>query len=362
MKYDIFVSYRRTDRELVAQIVRKLESRGVGVWYDADVSGGGDFTDEIVKALQASEMLVIFFSEACNSSKHLKRELLVADKLSKPVVPILIEDTEPKGGYLYLLSDRNWIKAFPDPETKIDELVEHLSILAGKDGGLSGKPSALKRAAPPPPAAGAPAPAPEAPMSAPAPDAEPELPPLFGDGVQPAPASGGKVAPITAKAYVGRTSALGGKDKPLNDILPFKWIDLLFLVPGVGAFLWWISGDMKLENATEMVIALSILGLTVVSLYGAVVFPVRYFLRRRSIRQALGAYLASTLILFGLSMGSFLIAKTVFRMFPYDDPVEMLAIFGSATLVFAIIAFVIYGILAGQRALRSFRSNLKKIA
>jgi hypothetical protein len=61
-------------------------------------------------------------------------------------------------------------------------------------------------------------------------------------------------------------------------------------------------------------------------------------------------------------MGLFLIAKSIFRMFPYDEPLEILAVFGIAWLVFAVAAFLIYGALAGQRALRSFRSNLKKIA
>ena len=30
IKYDIFISYRRSDRELVASVVRRLEARGVG--------------------------------------------------------------------------------------------------------------------------------------------------------------------------------------------------------------------------------------------------------------------------------------------------------------------------------------------
>ena len=37
--HDIFVSYRRADRELVASVVRRLEQRGVTVWYDANIEG-----------------------------------------------------------------------------------------------------------------------------------------------------------------------------------------------------------------------------------------------------------------------------------------------------------------------------------
>ncbi len=96
MKFDMFVSYRRSDRELVAQVVRRLESRGVRAWYDANIEGGADWRETIVEAISDSEIIAIFFSEACNSSRQLKKELAVADNLAKPVVPILIEDTQPK--------------------------------------------------------------------------------------------------------------------------------------------------------------------------------------------------------------------------------------------------------------------------
>jgi hypothetical protein len=143
MKHDIFISYRRSDRELVANVVRRLEQRGVGVWYDVEIEGGADWRETIVEALTQSDMLVIFFSEDCNNSRQLKKELAIADNLGKPVVPILIENTQPRGAYLYELADRNWIQAFPDPMSKVDELVEHLIVLAMKTpGGLAGEKSA----------------------------------------------------------------------------------------------------------------------------------------------------------------------------------------------------------------------------
>ncbi len=155
-QYDIFVSYRRADRELVAAVVRRLEQRGVAVWYDANIEGGADWRETIVEALTNSQMLAIFFSEECNTSRQLKKELAVADSLSKPVVPILIENTQPRGAYLYELADRNWIQVFPDPMAHMDELVEHLATLAGKsDRGPAGKraPDVLKGAPAPAPAA-----------------------------------------------------------------------------------------------------------------------------------------------------------------------------------------------------------------
>src|SRR5262245_51383872 len=206
MKYDIFVSYRRSDRELVASVVRRLEERGVGVWYDANIEAGGDWRDEIVEALTNSEMLVIFFSEDCNNSRQLKKELAVADHLGKAVVPILIEDTQPRGAYLYELADRNWIQAFPEPLEKIDELVEHLVTLAGKDGMLAGAKIAANdhggasgfATARHAPAASAPPPPPQPMKEAEQPLAEAVKDFIAGSDSEARP------APKVAKAYVGR--------------------------------------------------------------------------------------------------------------------------------------------------------------
>ena len=71
MKYDIFVSYRRSDRELVASVVRRLEARGVGVWYDAAIEGGEDWRELRVSVRESRALFVAqhqaeFFNEREN--------------------------------------------------------------------------------------------------------------------------------------------------------------------------------------------------------------------------------------------------------------------------------------------------------
>ena len=100
--------------------------------------------------------------------------------------------------------------------------------------------------------------------------------------------------------------------------------------------------------------------LALVALYGALVFPFRYYLRRRSMGSALLKYLISTGVLYALFLGSFL-AFWAQGLYPYDKPGEVALFFGAIWGVFTVLAFVIYAILSGPRALRSFRSNIKKI-
>ncbi|MDZ4761522.1 MAG: toll/interleukin-1 receptor domain-containing protein [Alphaproteobacteria bacterium] len=367
MKYDIFVSYRRSDREFVAQLVLRLEARGVGVWYDAKLDGGDDWPEAIVEALTAADMLVIFFSEDCNNSRQLKKELAVADSLEKPVIPVLIEDTRPRGAYLYQLADRNWIQAFPNPMGKIDELVEHLTMLAGKsEGGLAG----LAR---PSPAPAEPSPTPGAPpilwsraeaLEAAAPAADPaastmDLPPetdLFASRKTAAP-------PRMSDAYIGQTHKGAAGAARLNDILPFRWIDLVFLAPLVGGFAWYLRNEKTFADGADALfepLSIGILCCALVGFYGALVFPVRYYLRRRPLWSALRNYLISSFILYAVVTGSFLAAWS-YGLFPNDAPAEFALFFGLVWLAFTVIAFLIYAVLAGQRAIRSFRSNIKKI-
>jgi hypothetical protein len=331
MKHDIFVSYRRTDREFAAALVRRLEMRGLQVWYDADIEGGADWREVIVDALTNSGMLVILFSEDCNSSKQLKKELAVADALDKPVVPILIEDAQPKGAYLYELADRNWIQAWPDAMSRLDELVDLLAGLAGK---------------------GAPPPA-EKKRAEKAPAANDTLPLPANDESAPAP---------VAAEFVGKVNR-SGKKIPTNDILPFKWYELLVLTPLLAASAWYLIYPQNFFGAEQENVrpfAVVVLTLTALQLYGAVIFPVRYFLRGRPVARALRNFLISSLILYVVAVG-IVLAVEMQAGRGMAAVVEVAGAYGIVWLGFTVIAFLIYGGLSAQRALARFRSNIRKI-
>lgn len=351
MKYDIFISYRRSDRELVAHIVRKLEERGASVWYDAEIEGGADWREIIVEALSSSDMLVIFFSEACNQSRQLKKELAIADDMEKPVIPILIEDTKPKGAYLYELADRNWLQAYPDPMSHSKDIVDHLISLAEKSpGGLEGR-------------AGSPASDDLAPKKSVSEQETGAPAPIFDGMFKSAPS---KPHEPRAEDYIGKRSKNAKKTEHLNDILPFRWIDVAFLGPILAAWIWFVEtkGDISsdFDSAAGVIAAHAIWAVAMVGLYGALVFPFRYYLRRRPPARALSRYVISSLILYVALIAMFVIGDAI-GLFPSEqDTLSAVAlIFGAVWLAFMVVAFIIYGVLATQRAMRSFRSNLHKV-
>ena len=159
MTNDIFLSYSRNDRLLAEQFVKTAASRGVNVWFDENIEGEQDWRARIVDALGTTKALVILFSEYSNGSRQLIKELAIADKTGKLVIPVLISNCEPQGAYLYELASRNWINIYPNPETRlaplIDILMTQLELGSGSPTQLpvsEAKTAPTPREAPPTPA------------------------------------------------------------------------------------------------------------------------------------------------------------------------------------------------------------------
>lgn len=131
MSSDIFISYGRGDREIVAAIARRLEARGLSVWYDARIESESGFNRDIATALETATITTLLFSNECNSSRQVAQELALADQLGKPVVPVLLEAATPRGALLFDLADRCWLQAYPEPRLHADELASLLAHIAG---------------------------------------------------------------------------------------------------------------------------------------------------------------------------------------------------------------------------------------
>ncbi len=353
MAYDIFLSYRRADQPLARKLVEALEKRGVGVWWDQMIDAGVDWREAIVDGLMDSDMLVILFSDECNSSKQLKKELALADDMDKNVVPVLIEDIKPKGHFLYELSSRNWIQIFPNPHKKIEELADRLTTSAeATPGGLEGRSTAR--------------PTPTT--------ATPELsvtdPNLIDDVFSRRDQSTNQTQaglkepifntrPKSQKKASASNESKTAKDN-LRDFLPFKKVDLFFLAPAFAWLLWMASQDMDAGTPLGDILATIILGIGIAAIYGAFVFPFRYYFRRRRLKRAALMYTLSALALYSSIIIIFNVGHGM-GSFPYDDPEMIAGIFGVMWLILGVISFAMYGILNFQRAIRGFRRNVQKI-
>jgi hypothetical protein len=164
-----------------------------------------------------------------------------------------------------------------------------------------------------------------------------------------------------AKAYVGNASRPGKAIGRLNDILPFRWIDLVFLVPLLGAAAFFLSSQYGEESGAFSIAATSLVLTAIVAAYGALVFPVRYYLRHRAPLHALGNYLLSSFIIYVIFGAAYLTLRFSTDIFQGEDPVQVMLSFAAMWAGFTLVAFMIYGALSGHRAIRSFRSNIRKL-
>jgi tetratricopeptide (TPR) repeat protein len=126
----LFVSHVSEDRVAALEIAEELERRGVQCWIaPRDVQPGSRFDDEIADALDSCRAMLLIFSERCNDSAYIRREVTVAGENHKVIIPFRIEDAQPRRGLRVRLSDLHWIDAFASRERAIDELAKNFAPL-----------------------------------------------------------------------------------------------------------------------------------------------------------------------------------------------------------------------------------------
>lgn len=332
MAHDVFLSYRRTDQDLARQLVNDMEAAGLSVWWDQRIEGGHDWRDAIAEGLSSSQALVILFSDACNDSKQLRKELAMADTLDKEIIPVLIEDTMPRGHYLYELAALNWIQIHPSPETKTFELAGRLKReLATGRTALSTPISSI--------------------------DME-----TLSEG-NPSESSPGVSIDTPEPVARGNTAQKKVK-RERRDFLPFKWYELL-IAALFGGFGWLGAYDVETGELVSQSPLLDVVGffLLALLLIAVLVFPFRYYLRRRRMWRAVRAYALSIFVLavaIGITFGIHpdiidrevgAVENIIYTL------IGSIMVFG----LIATVAFSVYGVMHFRRTKRLLDSNTQAI-
>ncbi len=106
----VFVSYARTNSDVVYPLVETVESLGRTVWIDRnDIQAGDNWAMLIVRAIRSAETFCLMCSAEAFNSDHVRRELYLADKYKRPMLPVRLDATEPPEDFEYFLIDRQWL-------------------------------------------------------------------------------------------------------------------------------------------------------------------------------------------------------------------------------------------------------------
>jgi hypothetical protein len=92
----IFISNSNDDADLAKQIRQDLEARGYSAWKDIRDSTPASlsYPRAIENGIQGSRAIVVVWSGSAAKSEWVEREILFAQRLQKPIFPIMIDETD----------------------------------------------------------------------------------------------------------------------------------------------------------------------------------------------------------------------------------------------------------------------------
>jgi hypothetical protein len=93
-RYDVFLSYSRSDTERVQPLLNVLRAQGYRVFFDVQsIDPGQPWKRRLERAIRASRALVLCWSEQGRASDYITFEYSRAEALGKPVYPWLLDAT-----------------------------------------------------------------------------------------------------------------------------------------------------------------------------------------------------------------------------------------------------------------------------
>jgi hypothetical protein len=92
----VFISYSRKDKEFVDSLGAELTRRGIPVWIDREsIPGDANWQAELSKGIDDCRAVIVVLSPHIVDSKYVAKELSLAEKYKRKVIPIQIQEWDP---------------------------------------------------------------------------------------------------------------------------------------------------------------------------------------------------------------------------------------------------------------------------
>jgi TolB-like protein/Tfp pilus assembly protein PilF len=127
----LFLSYSRADRVVAEKLGNALKNAGFEVWWDALIEGGAVFTKSIETALNASDVVIVLWSQSSVQSDWVRDEA-GRGRDRKRLVPVSLDGTEPPLGFQqYHAIDLTGWRGHSD-EAEFVSLLQSISTTSGQ--------------------------------------------------------------------------------------------------------------------------------------------------------------------------------------------------------------------------------------
>lgn len=112
----LFISYAHADNDEVEPLVTVVRTSGREVWIDkGGIQAGTGWAGEIVRAIKSAGGIMIMCSSSAFKSDHVKREIYLADRYRKPMLPVFLEDAQPPEDFEFFFAGVQWLQLFKLP-------------------------------------------------------------------------------------------------------------------------------------------------------------------------------------------------------------------------------------------------------
>ena len=127
-KKRIFMSYAHQNSNQAQRIASELSAQNFDVWVDSkNLKGGNLWQEEIVKAIEESDIFLLCLSQHAAQSSDVRRELDLASTQNKLIIPLLLEEIQIPAPMQYQLAGIQWIAPQDNLEKAIEILLQALS-------------------------------------------------------------------------------------------------------------------------------------------------------------------------------------------------------------------------------------------
>jgi WD40 repeat protein len=96
----LFISYAHANRKKVDELEKLLEKAGNEVWFDHELIGGDNWWQRILDQIEQADVFVFALSPQSTGSAACRAEFQYALDLNKPILPILLKESELPVGKL----------------------------------------------------------------------------------------------------------------------------------------------------------------------------------------------------------------------------------------------------------------------
>jgi hypothetical protein len=130
---EVFISYRRKDLVFVTQLHQELAKRGISAWFDQEnIEVADHWRTSIAEGIRDCKTFVLVLSPDAVVSVNIRKEVDLAEKYNKRIVPLLWRETEIPPAFDYALAGIQWID-FKETASQenFDELANILKSLIG---------------------------------------------------------------------------------------------------------------------------------------------------------------------------------------------------------------------------------------